>query len=264
MPDGDTVSFAATKKYSRGPVQTNVPVDGSGAKTTNLRLQSIDATEKTQPLGGRARDALLKHLGFNPSDMGLSDEDFTADGSTIKAKGWIATHAMDSNYRPLAYLFHANPGFSHGDLISAADLLSVIKSSANYRQASNGWAFPAFYENTDESHALAFQHAGAEARKHKKGVWASDVTTTGFVPTKTALGRGGKLVYPKFYRRVQKWKKARPSADAFIKWLKGQSDGKKMVQGAHPSPVRLWTLFEKVSATKVAVPYDVTKLWFSQ
>jgi endonuclease YncB( thermonuclease family) len=263
MPDGDTLSFAATSKYKKGSVVTNVPVNTSGEKTVNIRLQSIDAPEKSQPLGAASRNALLKHFGFDPERLGLSDEDFTAGGSITKISGWLATHALDANDRPLGYFFRNNPGFTHGKEVPAEEILSVIESSANYTQVSEGWAFPAFYENTDESHAALFQKAAEEARAAGDGVWAVDKTTTGFEPTKDALKSNRALIYPKFYRRVEKWKASRPNAKAFIMWLKNQSDGKKLVQGALPSSVPLWRLFEVVNTREVAVPYDVTKLWFS-
>jgi endonuclease YncB( thermonuclease family) len=264
QPDGDTIHFAATAKYTPGSVDTNVPVSPDGSKSKAIRLQSIDAPEKAQPLGAKSRDALLTMLGFKPSSLGLSDTDFTVGGPTQTRVGWLATHGMDGNDRPLGYLFTASPGFKHGAIVTAADVLGAIKASANYRQASAGWVFPAFYENTDETHAAVFQKAAAKARDGKKGVWSKDLTTVGFVPTATALGKNGTLVYPKFFRRVEKWKAAKPNAQAFINWLKTQADGKKPVQGAKPTPVPLWTLFERVSSQKVAVPYDVTRLWFSE
>jgi endonuclease YncB( thermonuclease family) len=262
-PDGDTLAFAAGRKYAAGGVSTNVPVVTTG-KTVNIRLQSIDAPEKSQPLGAACRNALLKHVGLRPAASGLTDTDFSAAGDLQRVPGWIATHGMDGNRRPLGYVFRANPGFSHGKIISAADVLEVLKSSANYVQAARGWAFPAFYDNTDEAHAALFAAAARKARKAKAGVWKVDSTTTGFVPTRDALGIDGALAYPKFYRRVEKWKTAKPNAKAFIHWLKQQDDGKKLVQGAQPSPVRLWQLFEVAGTRKVAVPYDVTRLWFSE
>jgi endonuclease YncB( thermonuclease family) len=264
MPDGDTIAFCASKKYSKGPVETNVPVNTTGIKTTNIRLQSIDAPEKSQPFGAKSRDALLAYLGFDPAELGLGNDDFTAGGPTKKVAGWIATHGLDGNKRPLGYVFKDNPGFKHGGLESAAAIKAVLKSSGNYKQVSGGWAFPAFYENTDETHAVVFQVAAQTARASGKKIWSADKTTTGFVPTKTALGSAGTLVYPKFYRRVEKWKAAKPNASAFINWLKTQADGKKPVQGAEPNPIKLWELFEKASSSKVRVPYDVSRLWFSE
>ena len=265
MPDGDTVAFAASSPYNPGPVMTNVRVGTDGFSTTNLRLQSIDAPEKSQPLGAASRDALLKRLGFSPAALGLSDTDFTAGGDPVKKPGWIATQGMDGFKRPLSYLFRSNPGgFSHGKLVSASEVQKVLKSSENYLQVTRGWAFPAFYNNTDESHAVIFATAAAKARTAKKPVWAQDETTSGFVPTKAALHIGGTLVYPKFYRRVQKWAANKADAKAFISWLKKQKDGKKLVLGAELKPIELWKLFKVVSARRVAVPYDVTKLWFSE
>lgn len=264
QPDGDTVAFAAARRFDPGPVDCPVPVDPSGATSLNLRFQSIDASEKTQPMGAVARDSALAHLGLDPEAMGLSDTDFTAAGETITAPGWIATHGMDGHDRQLSYLFVGDPGFRHGKVIPASALQDSLDQSVNHALVSEGAAFPAFYENTDERHAAVFQEAAAAARRRRRGVWRSDRTAQGFVPTKAALGPDGALVYPKFFRRVQKWKQAQPDADAFLGWLRRQSDGRKLVQGAERNSIPLWRLFEKVSETEVAVPYDVTRLWFSE
>jgi endonuclease YncB( thermonuclease family) len=264
QPDGDTVHFASSKRYSDPDDITNVPTDTTGATSKALRLQSIDAPEKSQPLGADSRNALLKFLGYDVEELGLSDTDFTADGSPVLVEGWLVTHGLDGNKRPLSYIFREDPGFTHGKRISAEDVLEVIKESANYRLVARGQVFPAFYENTDEGHAAVFQAAARKARDNALGVWDQDVTTTGFEPTPTALGSDGALIVPKFYRRVAKWNDATANADAFLAWLRNQDDGKKLVQGATPSPVPLHKLFEKISTSEVAVPYDVTRLWFSE
>lgn len=264
-PDGDTLSFCAGAKYKAQRVRTNVPVDATCEATVNIRLQSIDAPEKSQPFGAQSRDTLLRQFGFDVAALGLGPDDFTANPSgVVKVPGWLATHGLDGRQRPLGYLFTRNPGFKHGEEISAHAVGAVLKSSANYRQVSRGAAFPAFYDNTEESHAADFKIAADKARAAKKGVWADDMTTLGFVPNPDALGREGALIYPKFYRRVVKWKTAKPDAKAFVKWLKAQADGKKLVIGAARDPMPLWQLFEVRSKTLVAVPYDVTKLWFSE
>ena len=264
LPDGDTLAFAASARYSAGAVATNVPVGRDGRRTVNIRLQSIDAPEKSQPLGAAARDRLLRHFGFVPTALGLGPDDFTANGALVQQPAWLATHGLDGNARPLGYLFRRPPGFAHGAVVSAQDLLPALKASANLMQVTRGAAFPAFYDNTEEAHAVLFQGAAARARAAQRGVWASDVTTRGFTPTPQALGRDGALVYPKFYRRVCEWASARPDGAAFIRWLKGTHDGRKQVVGAAAQPMRLWQLFEPVGTTQVAVPYDVTKLWFSE
>lgn len=264
QPDGDTIHFAASSHFSQGPVKSEVPVSTTGKKTVAVRFQSIDAPEKEQPLGAASRDAALKHIGIKPSNIGLGDDDFTANGPTIKVTGWLATHGLDNHKRQLGYVFASNPGFTHGAIVSAESILSAIMKSTNYHLVAKGWAFPAFYENTDETHAAMFQQAASKARSVGSGVWKIDRTTTGFAPTKIALGKGGTLVYPKFFRRVDKWPSPKPSSSAFIKWLKKQSDGKKWVEGAQPRPIRLWQLFEPAGVKKVRVPYDVTRLWFSE
>jgi hypothetical protein len=160
--------------------------------------------------------------------------------------------------------FRKNPGFTHGEEVPASRVLAAVKNSANHAQITSGVAFPAFHNNTVESHAVVSQQAAQKARSDKKGVWKIDRTTTGFVPTEAALGPKGTLVYPKFFRRVDKWKTQKPDAAAFIDWLKRQADGRKLVAGAELRPVPLWQLFQVVDKRRVAVPYDVAKLWFSE
>lgn len=265
QPDGDTVAFTADRPYPRTEVETNVPVDPTGARTTPLRLQSIDAVEKAQPEGATARDALLRLLGFPRSIPGLTATTFKATGPTLLRPGWIVTHGMDINRRPLSYLFTRNPGFTHGALVTAARVLAAIKQSANLRLTTTGAVFPAFYANTDELHAALFRTEAVKARDARRGVWAVDATLSGFVPTATALSAaGGALVYPKYYRRVAQWGEARPSASAFIAWLRTQDDGQKLVTGANRRPLPLWQLFERLDRSRVVVPYDVTRLRFSE
>lgn len=264
QPDGDTIHFAAARKYSKGPVACDVPVSRDGSRSVAVRYQSIDAPEKTQPWGAAWRDAALKHLRIHPAEAGLGDEDFTADGPTVSVPGWLATDGMDNHGRQLGYLFRADPGLEHGALVSAEELEPLLKSSTNYYLVANGWAYPSFYENTDEGHATHFQKAARKARDQGRGVWELDETATGFLPTPWGVGKEGALIYPKFFRRVAGWKTAKESSSAFIGWLKKQEDGKKYVEGAEPKPVQLWELFEPIGAKRVCVPYDVTRLWFRE
>ena len=107
IPDGDTIAFAATKAYKSGPVETNVPANTTGDKMVNIRLRSIDAPEKAQPFGAFSRDRLLEHLGFDLDSLGLSDEDFTADGPNTKVAGWLV--ALWRLFEPLSQTRVAAP-----------------------------------------------------------------------------------------------------------------------------------------------------------
>jgi endonuclease YncB( thermonuclease family) len=264
QPDGDTIAFAATEEFDPGPVESEVPLDDTGRTSVNIRLQSIDAPEKAQPMGAASRDALLRALGIDPAAIGLGDADFVANGDTAIVEGWIATHGIDTNERQLGYVYAEDPGFTHGEVVAASAILATLDRSLNHRQVATGQAFPAFYSNTDETHAVLFQEAAEAAREEGLGVWAADRTATGFVPTPDALAVDGALVYPKFFRRVADWREPREDADAFLRWLRRHPDGQKLVQGAERDPLPLWRLFEKLSRTEVAVPYDVSRLWFEE
>lgn len=263
-PDGDTVSFVAAKPYTAQAVKTNVPVDGDGQKPVNVRLQSIDAPEKTQPLGAWSRDRLLAWLRFKPAALGLTDTDFSASGVEVRSPGWLFTQGMDGNQRPLGYVMKTDPGLKHGSEVPAEALKGLLRRTANHAQTLSGAAFPAFYDNTDEAHALVFQAAARRAREAGRGVWPLDVTASGFVPTPKALGVGGTLVYPKLYRRVADWPTPSANGAAFVAWLKTRADGRKPVVGAQPKPTALWRLLESPSSQRVAMPYDVLKLWWSE
>jgi endonuclease YncB( thermonuclease family) len=268
-PDGDTLAFAAASPFSSSIFERgDIPVNTDASAFINLRFQSIDAPEKEQPRGMDSRDHLLGLVGIDPAPIGLGS-DFTANALSPLVPAWVATHGFDNFDRLLSYVFTENHGFTHGDEVPADDLLPVLKQTLNYKQVAKGAAYPAFYSNTDENHAAVFQ-AGAVAARERGAtaggwsVWADDATTTGFIPTPDELGKDGALVYPKFFRRVMKWDNPRPNGRAFINWLKRQSDGKKLVQGAEFDPLPLWKLFVPVGTKKVRVPYDVTKLWFSE
>lgn len=268
QPDGDTLAFAASRAYQARTVKTNIPVDSSAAKTVNLRFQSIDAPEKKQPLGMFSRDGMLKAVGIRPAAIGLTS-DFYANGTSGPVPGWVATQKLDGYQRPLSYLFTQLQGFQHGQEVAAEDLLPVLRQSLNFKQISSGRAFPAFYSNTEESHAVLFQRAAAAARDRQSGgtrtsIWRDDATSSGFIPTPDAVSDSGVLIYPKFYRRIAEWKTPRENASRFLSWLKTTDGGKKLVTGAEPTPIPLWQLFEKLDTKQVYVPYDVTKLWFEE
>lgn len=269
MPDGDTLSFVAHKAYTAQRVKTNVTVRGDGRKPVNVRLQSIDAPEKGQPLGAWSRDRLLAWLGFKPAQLGLADDDFSVNlpAEGLSRPGWLFTHGMDGNQRPLGYVMKTDPGLKHGSEVPAEALQVLLRRTGNDAQVQSGAAFPAFYDNTDEAHALVFQAAAQRARKARRGVWSADATTQGFEPTPQALAgaaASGTLVYPKLYRRVADWPSPKPSSAAFIAWLKTRADGRKPVVGAERDPMPFWKLLVAVDARRVALPYDVAKLWWSE
>jgi endonuclease YncB( thermonuclease family) len=264
-PDGDTISFAATRNYPKTAVRSVIPVSTAGDVTKNLRLQSLDAPEKEQPFGAGSRDALLRMLRLDPAKAGLSGEDFTAGAGPFLVKGWIATHGTDGYGRQLSYLFADDPGLRHGEIVAAADLEPILAKSVNHRLVATGDAFPAFYSNTDEGHAVMFARAADDARTRGLGVWRDDATVDGFEPTLAGTSAaGGLLIYPKFFRRVKEWPEPKRSASAFLAWLRQSSGGQKMVSGAARAELTLADLFEKVDRTTVCVPYDVTRLWFSE
>ncbi len=107
----------------------------------------------------------------------------------------------------------------------------------NFWMIQNGWAFPAFYNCADPDEINQAIHLAHEARKARRGVWAS-LSYNLLNPDFSLLFRPhavpmpeddiGPLVIPKLFRRQVLWhvqKEAHKFSDTFAHFLEKQKDG---------------------------------------
>jgi endonuclease YncB( thermonuclease family) len=208
-PDGDTVHFTA-----EDPTAWNLvggpggrAVEHNAAGRASLRLDAVDALETHYGPGGSlhqplefahaARDELLSWLGF--TDVQHHDETVTASVPE-SVPGFILTRGADVHGRCVALAGRgAPPGTSGLEIDVDADLL---RTTLNHHLLTAGLAYPTFYRSLFTSLRAEMTAAAIEAREAGRGLWPSDVTTTGAKVTSPASLADDIVILPKFFRRL--------------------------------------------------------------
>jgi endonuclease YncB( thermonuclease family) len=238
-PDGDSVRFA--------PLNVDLINVLPGAKTTllpgksiQLRLECIDAlethytsgsprlTHQPMKLAMAARERLLYLLGFR--DVVWSNDLKTVVACTADDRpGFILSNGFDSyGTRPVAYAF---PGALPAGSVDGQDVFLTsprLVESVNYAMVGDGYAYPMYYEGAFHDLRATFDAAVAAARTAARadGVWATDVTSAGFVVPPPQNLTEISALWPKLFRRVSTFFKENPEAelDEFPAWLAANRD----------------------------------------
>jgi endonuclease YncB( thermonuclease family) len=232
-PDGDSVRF-----YPDDPLvfeRVGMPVRLNAHSGAQLRLDAIDALEthytpprgrhtwrQQRELAGAAADALLEHLGFTGVER--SESGTVTAASPDSTRGYILTRFADTYGRAVAFAFagdrdaaahehaHEQPPGEDGDeparrAAPAGDLavhlgVRELRRSVNHALLDAGLVYPTFYSKlyVDLREALARTADGA--RRERRGVWAKDVTLTGFDLTSRDQLETELVILPKLFRRL--------------------------------------------------------------
>ncbi|KAA9166376.1 thermonuclease family protein [Amycolatopsis acidicola] len=210
-PDGDSVRFYPDNPGAFAAARIRARLNSKGG--AQLRLDGIDALEThyqaqnhggqwRQPadLGQAAAAGLLSHLGFKKVTR---DEDGTVTASTPdRVPGHIMTRFADKYGRAVAIAF---PGQRSGRAADGSEVnldAKGLRASANYTLLADGLVYPTFYSKLYLDLRQAMSEAAVAAREAGKGVWADDVTGTGFrLKSRTQL-RDELVILPKLFRRL--------------------------------------------------------------
>ncbi|TQC41389.1 nuclease [Rhodococcus sp. WS4] len=240
-PDGDSVRF-----YPDDPqafARAGLAVQPNTRGGVQLRLEGIDALEThfTTPrghirwhqpaeLGAAASTALLTALGF--SDV-VRDENLRVTAADPdQVPGYIPTRFADKYGRAVAFAFAgARPG-PHPDDDQVFLDTEELAASVNHHLLTTGLVYPTFYSKLfpDLRAELA-----AAARTAGAGVWAQDVTTTGF----TLAGRDQLMdevvLLPKLFRRLAEYLATGDDVDLgrFSEFLQAHGDELFTVPAGH-------------------------------
>ena len=172
-PDGDSVRFVpdqpALLKQLKNSYRIRVSSDGS----VQLRFEAIDAPElhfgsSEQPLGVKARDVLLKLMGFTRVTFTLNQ---TATSSTPeRVRGAILSQAAEGNGRPISYvLLEASAGSQRdGARVKLDD--GLLRKTMNDAMLRNGLAYYTVYSSTPLAQREYFKAVTLEARSRRSGV----------------------------------------------------------------------------------------------
>jgi endonuclease YncB( thermonuclease family) len=209
-PDGDSMQFKPDQPQLLDTLdQVGRPYKLSAIGSTQLRFEGVDALElhyagshQPRPLADDARDYLTGRLGLNPvpyrkPELVRVKPPVQKDGT----RGYILTRALEANGRAVAFAFAGESPDPDG----ADDVFlkpAALKKSLNFRSVENGHAYPLFYDTLFADLRDSLATAAQNARTARKGLWASDRSTSGVsVANQGDLERDG-VVFPKLFRRL--------------------------------------------------------------
>jgi endonuclease YncB( thermonuclease family) len=264
-PDGDSVRFypddpEATKKAglkvrlnSRGGMQLRL--DAIDALETHYRPHGGPMLHQPVALGTAAADRLVAVLGF--TKVLRADDGKVTSATPEKITGHILTRFADKYGRAVAFAFPGQrPGRSVDGSLVHLDV-KALKNSVNFRIIAEGLAYPTFYSLLYPDLRQALSDAAVAARASGSGVWASDVTTSGFKLSKRAQLSDDLVLLPKLFRRLADYlvldETGGASLSGFAHFLDTRNDRLFTVPGGHAT--ELSTLVEvKRQSVKLTVP----------
>ncbi|MFJ7958939.1 thermonuclease family protein [Streptomyces sp. NPDC096319] len=230
QPDGDTVHFTADDPAEWGLVGGGGgrAVEHNAAGRTTLRLDAVDALETHygpgrvhQPLqfAHAARDDLLKTLGF--TDVQRQKETVTAT-TPETVPGWVLTRGADIHGRCIALAgAGAPPGTSGLDI----DVdVAVLRKTVNHHLIAEGLTYPMFYRSLFTTLRTELAAVAVQAREARRGLWASDVTTTGAKVTGLSSLTDDVVILPKLFRRAVDYLALSMPLSCFPAFLAGVQD----------------------------------------
>lgn len=214
-PDGDSVRFLADNLELWSRLEGRLVRLGTGATTRDtvqLRLEGVDAIERgaIRPLSVDARDNLFRAIGFDAQ-------------ANPEPRGYILSRMTDDLAgRPISFLFTGDPQEADGaDLFLDA---ARLRSSANWRQAADGLAYPLYYNTLFADLRADLDRAIADARSNRRGYWPTDATLTGVsVQSRSDLATIPPI-WPKLWRRLDEYFREDASLDGFIAFLEARNE----------------------------------------
>lgn len=208
-PDGDSVRFYPEDRAAW--TRAHVAARTNAAGGAQLRLDAIDALEthyqppsdplrwhQPSDLGAAASSKLLELLAF---DSVTRDANGTVTAATpSQVPGRILTRFADKYGRPVVIAFAGEVPTADGTPVwlQAADL----RESVNYQLLASGLVYPTYYSKLYVDLRAELTAAAGAARSAAQGVWANDVTTSGFELHDRSQLQEELVILPKLFRRL--------------------------------------------------------------
>ncbi|KAF4434756.1 nuclease [Fusarium acutatum] len=255
QPDGDTVRFKPDNVDFAEELRRGSPGSPIKSRGVNIRLEAIDALEKSQELMGAiaARDKLLDMLGFTGIKYS-SDSPFTITSGDQEVSGYVLSNGFDSFGSRLVGFVYNGDGSVHGSDGSDIPLSeSLVDESVNTALLSEGHVFPAFYDTLPENLRDHLATKSRAARKANKGVWSRSKGFPGdplILKTPILASLQEAVLWPKVYRRLESFLKSgqHSTLDGFRDWLEEdpqmRDDGILLIGSNPPESVRLHDVVE--------------------
>ncbi|MCX5521347.1 thermonuclease family protein [Streptomyces bobili] len=231
QPDGDTVHFTADDpgEWSLVGGGGGRAVEHSAVGRAKLRLDAVDALETHygpsrdhQPLqfAHAARDELLKSLGF--TDVQRQPNETVTATTPETVPGFVLTRGADVHGRCIAL---AGAGAAPGTSGLEIDVdVAVLRTTVNHHLLVEGLAYPTFYRSLFTSLRTEMAAVAVQARDARRGLWASDVTTTGAKITGPASLTDDVVILPKLFRRTVDYLRLAMPLSCYPAFLAGVQD----------------------------------------
>ena len=204
-PDGDSVRFVPDNAELLKQLKNSYRIRTSRDGSVQLRFEAIDAPElhfgnAEQPLGVKARDVLLKLMGF--TRVAFTTNQTATSSTPERVRGAILSQAAEGNGLPISYvLLEASAkGQSDGSRVKLDD--GLLRKTMNDAMLRNGLAYYTVYSSTPLAQREYFKAVTLEAKGKKLGVWAMDKTPAFTLETQADVDVNGQLILPKLFRRV--------------------------------------------------------------
>ncbi len=222
-PDGDSIRFR--------PDNLNLLSSLPGGRLevnprghVQLRIEAIDTLEThftpkgssgtfQQPskLADEAVNALLNFTG-------ITDIRWTANRRTVASakdgtRGYILSREVEKFGRPVSFLFAGDPPEADGAQVMLKP--DRLRDSYNFLAIQSGLAYATFYTGLFADLRQAITDAVKDARTKAKGLYALDVTNTGFEVETIADITDKFVILPKLFRRLSEYISKTGSAAGF-------------------------------------------------
>lgn len=218
IPDGDSVRFQANKPAlwkKLGGTPVRLGTSDKSKNTAQLRLEGIDAIEKkaTQLLATDAKKNMFKLIGHTTAKP--------------EPEGYVlARMTDDKSGRPISFVFAGKTSLTDGSEVKLTP--AMLRTSVNYKQMRDGFAYPLYYNTLFTDLRNEFTKALRSAKQARRGYWLTDATKTGVIVNGKASLASIKPIWPKLWRRLEEYfRKSRPLS-GFVNWLEVEKKNERI------------------------------------
>jgi endonuclease YncB( thermonuclease family) len=228
QPDGDTVKFRPDNRamVEALPRTSGRPPD-INSRGISVRLEAVDALETHfeethQELDGgrKARDELLRRLGFTGVEFFPDDPNTVQSADRDEVRGHVLANGIDANGRMIGFVYSGDHPDPDGTEVFVDDAL--VDESLNAQLLADGLVFPAFYTTLPPSLRKHLAARSTAAREAGLGLWPRVTAYPDRAATVPDLTAAEALViWPKLFRRLVPYFAAGfPDLDGFDTWLR--------------------------------------------
>jgi hypothetical protein len=234
-PDGDSIRFRAADAALWAKL-SGPPANVNARGHAQLRLDAIDTLETHfqnvhQPLGlaTAALEFLLAHLGITEVEWDASRTKVTSANDGVP--GYVLSREVEKNRRPVAFAFAGEAEEDDGASVFLTP--ARLAASVNLQSLEAGFAFPTYYKGLFPDLRDTCTATVATARAGGLGVWAEDVTNTGFEVTGLGPLTTDLVILPKLFRRLAAYLETGGGIAGFLANLAALNEEIVIVSTAH-------------------------------